>query len=587
MREGQRGLLFALWAGLMVVLTLSARHVGLESLHREASQHNDNLSGKLEVELDKYRRLPALIATRPELMALLQGRLAPAALHPLLEQFNEIVGTDAIYLMSGEGNVLAASNWQRDDSFVGDNYRFRPYFLQAMSGQAGSYFALGQRSGKRGYYFSYPIMSRERPIGVVVVKVSLSLIDEGSARRDYLLTDEHGVVFYSSRAEWLYRPLTRLDPATLAQLALERKYGDRLGEPLTPFDSLAQLRRQEHWEWGQGYLFAARTMPEAGWHLYTLVPLKALGPLIARVLTAGTLIFLLLLMIWLYWRQILLGRERLARLNNQLEQKVAERTRALSDSNGELTATVEKFRHTQRELIETQEQLVQAAKLAVLGELSAGINHELNQPLAAMRTYAENALRLLDKGRLDTCRDNLVQINDLNRHMGELIARFKVFARKGQQTLGPVHLQGVIQATLALLHNQMIRQGVLAELTQPEPPLWVEADPVQLEQVLVNLLHNALQATEQSHPPRIWLRARAEGGEVVIEVEDNGPGLAAAGPRLFEPFFTTKAQGLGLGLALSRRLVEGFGGRLEAQPARGALFRITLNPAATPGQEPQ
>jgi two-component system, NtrC family, C4-dicarboxylate transport sensor histidine kinase DctB len=585
MNNGSRGLLIGLWVTLMVMIAFTARQWGLESLRQQAQLDNERLAGQLLGELDKYRRLPALIATRSELKQTLLLQFPPYRLHPLLEQYNEILGTDAIYLMTEQGEVLSASNWRQQDSFVGDNYHFRPYFRQAMQGKPGSYFALGQRSGRRGYYFSYPVQDGDRRLGVVVVKVALSLIDERWARSDldYLLTDEYGVVFFASQPDWLYRPLVRLDQATRHILAEERKYGDKLGAPLSDLASLGLLRSQSEWHWGQGYLFTGTAMPTAGWHLYTLEPLHDLRPIIAKALASFTLVSLLLLMIWLYWRQVLLGRARLARLNNLLEHKVNQRTKALSTSNQDLVATLDKFRQTQRELVDTQEQLVQTAKLALLGEMSAGINHELNQPLAAMRAYGENALQLLDQGRLDSCRDNLLQINDLNHHMSELVARFKVFARKGEQRLQAVALQPVVHASLSLLHGQMIKQGVLVETRLPSEPLYVRADAVQLEQVLVNLLHNALQACASSGPPRVWLEVESRAEQVTIAVIDNGPGLQVEARQLFAPFYTTKSQGLGLGLTISLRIITAFGGTLDAtnDPRGGARFTITL-PAVDP-----
>lgn len=587
MNNGSRGLLIGLWVTLMVVVAFTARQWGLESLRQQARIDNERLAGRLLIELDKYRRLPALIATRTELQQALLQQFPPYRLHPLLEQYNEILGTDAIYLMTDKGEVISASNWRQSDSFVGDNYHFRPYFRQAMQGKPGSYFALGQRSGRRGYYFSYPVQDGDRRLGVVVVKVALSLIDERwtSNSLDYLLTDEYGVVFFASRAEWLYRPLVALDGPTRQTLAEERKYGDKLGSPLSDLPSLGLLRSQDEWHWGQGYLFTGTAMPSAGWYLYTLEPLHDLRPIIAKALASFALFSLLVLMIWLYWRQVMLGRARLARLNNRLEHKVSQRTRALSTSNQELIATIDKYRQTQRELVDTQEQLVQTAKLALLGEMSASINHELNQPLAAMRAYGENALQLLDRGRIDSCRDNLVQINGLNHHMSELVARFKVFARKGEQTLQAVALQPVIHASLALLHSQMIKQGLLVETRLPAEPLYVHADAVQLEQVLVNLLHNALQACAGVAPPRVWLEVETEADRVTIAVIDNGPGLTVEARQLFAPFYTTKSKGLGLGLTISQRIITAFGGQLTASndPDRGgARFTISL-PEARPG----
>lgn len=259
----------------------------------------------------------------------------------------------------------------------------------------------------------------------------------------------------------------------------------------------------------------------------------------------------------------------------ELEQRVRERTFELEGANTRLRHEIEEHKGTQRELIQT-------AKLAVLGQLSAGINHELNQPLTAIRAFAGNGLKFLDRGQYEQAHTNLQHISQLGHHMGDIIARFKVFARKGDVQQGPIAVQTAIMGALKIMSPRYKEVDIELVVTEDQDFI-VNGDMVFLEQVLVNLLANAADAIleEPNNERRVCIEQTMTESHVLICVQDSGNGLSDdAVKHLFEPFFTSKSSGLGLGLGLSisQRIVEAMGGQISAQNQvnGGAKFCVTL-----------
>jgi two-component system C4-dicarboxylate transport sensor histidine kinase DctB len=280
------------------------------------------------------------------------------------------------------------------------------------------------------------------------------------------------------------------------------------------------------------------------------------------------------------------AREALQRVYAELEQRIAARTAELSAANSELAHKVEALDRAQSILRQTRDSAVQAGKLAVLGQMAAGITHELNQPLAALTTLADNAVLLLARGEQIEARDNLTLISQLAGRMGRIVAHIKAFARKGEGERERVLVADALRQALVLVEPRRKQLDARIELTQPQEALAVWASLVRLEQVLVNLLMNGLDAMADSPRERLLtIAVSADGSEVRIAITDHGPGIAKeALARLFEPFYTTKpaGQGLGLGLAISQAIVEDFNGRLEAgnRPGQGARFGLVLERAS-------
>jgi two-component system C4-dicarboxylate transport sensor histidine kinase DctB len=389
-----------------------------------------------------------------------------------------------------------------------------------------------------------------------------------------------------------------LSEAERQELLDTRRYAD---EPLSPAgievsETLAPRSRMVTFTQGplaEGRYFSqSQPLEDFGWEMHILKPLTpVMRAQWFAAAFAGGLYGLAILLGGIGWQRFRLRREReafaererrtLARSRDQLERNVERRTRDLVETNRRLSREIEERRRAEANLRQTRDELIQAAKLAVLGQLAAGINHELNQPLAAIQAYAENARHFIERQRQQDADHNLEQIIELTGRMAEISAQLRQFSRKSSETLGAVSVASCFDYALRLFHSRLDNAGVRVERHWGSEDIQVLADTVRLEQVLVNLIGNALQAMADVTEPRLILTFAASGDKVMIEVGDNGPGISDDNlERVFEPFFTTKSRGsgLGLGLSISSRIIDDLGGRLRAghSSAGGALFTITL-----------
>jgi len=561
----------------------------------------------LQEAVGKYEALPRLLARDPTLAELLRSRDDPdrrAQVNRALEEVNAIAGTADTYLLDRDGLTLAASNWNGPTPFVGHNYSYRPYFQEAMRGGLGRYVALGTASGKRGYYFAYPVRDAEGEIlGAITVKVLLEPLEAawpGTLDR-VIVTDSVGVILMSSRDDWRYRTLAPLSEAELSRILTQQQYSGTSLEPLPMTERQAfgaAVERVELMEdadsgspgGGEAYLLQSYPLEAIGLTVWSLSPVSQVRGAVtqAMVLAAfGFLIFIGLTWIWLQRRQAIRERfETDQRHTAELESKVAERTRALQTVNADLRAEVSERQKTESELREAQAELVQAAKMAALGQLSAGIGHELNQPLGAIRSYADNAKVLLERDRLPEVEANLTQISGITARMAEIVRRLKTFARKPSHKAEAVCLRAAVDDALALMESRI--DGERIEIEVPAEKTRVLADPVRLQQTLVNLIGNALDALADTEAPCLRFVAELRGAQVALQVIDSGPGITEeALDHVFDPFYTTKdpGQGLGLGLSISYNILRDLGGSLSARnrPEGGACFTLTL-PKAEPLQ---
>ncbi len=575
-------LLALLLAPLLWPLQQLAERYYRNELTEQNRQTLDLYVANLLGTLNRYEVLPRILGDLPALRAVLQQDSPQVRdnANRLLKRLRNQTGADVIYLMGTDGNTLAASNWDEEDSFVDRNFAFRPYFRQAMEGRLGRFFGLGTTSGKRGYYFGAAVRDGDQVLGVLVVKVDLDHTETlwGSTPEQLLVTDNFGVVILTSRPEWRFRATRGLGVDEREQIAFDQPY-----PTLYPQDLTLNI---------DVWLIQSRELKETGWTVRILAPVNLVERPVRTVVAIGAATLLALLL----WLGLLMQRrrhflERLAldaQARQQLEQRVLERTRDLEALNSRLKVEVLEREQAQQELVRAQDELLQAGKLSALGTMSASISHELNQPLAAIRSYADNARVLLDHERVDEARDNLRLISELTARMASIIAHLRAFARRDQHAPERVALQPALDDALALLAKRRQAMGVELIRDLPEATLWVQAGETRLRQILANLLANALDALgERPQPRRIWLRAELEGDGVLLTLRDNGPGFSAeALQRAREPFFTTKtsAQGLGLGLAICDTLTRALGGelRMSNHPEGGAQLGLFLR-SAEPG----
>ncbi|MGF1693265.1 sensor histidine kinase [Photobacterium kagoshimensis] len=556
----------------------------------------NQLGDKLDAQLSRYSQLPKVLASDPRLLdALVTDEKSASAINHqyqqtslLLESWADTLRADTLYLINRQGNTLAASNWQSDTSFVGQNYGYRPYFTHALAGNIGQYFALGASSDKRGYYFSAPVYRQNEIIGVLALKVDLSVIEDiwDYDQVDYAIADQHGIVFYSSEEAWLYHSLIALPEQVRQQVIASRQYGNTDIKNLSEYSLIKDFQQQEITEIqtpntniAVEMLTTHREMNKVGWSIYGFSPINAAYQYLFQAVFIFSVFYLMLCLAIVSWLQTSFAQKQLALLNDKLEQLVIERTRNLMETNQELRDTIHQYELSQAELKQAHSELVQAAKLAMLGELSASINHEINQPLAAMRTYAENSRKLLAKERYEAVAGNIEEIINLNQMIADIIARFKVFARKTTENNTRTAVADSIRSATSLLRNKLIKHGVILRVEELPPHLVVNIDAVQFEQVLINLLHNAIQALEHAHPPQIGVYFTPQEDVVAIHIWDNGPGLDDEQKyKIFNPFYTSKPDGLGLGLTISRRIIDAFSGTLTVKDhsGGGCEFIITL-----------
>jgi two-component system C4-dicarboxylate transport sensor histidine kinase DctB len=562
----------------------------------DTSAHQLNLYVQnLQGELEKYEFLPELFSSDARLVDSLKrpGDVQRMnALNRYLETVNRVIHASDTYLMDSEGLTIAASNWRSERPFVGRNFSYRPYFQQAMQGRLGRYFALGSTSFKRGYYFAYPVREGDNILGAVVIKVDLSAIEKHWRSRsgDVIVSDPDGIIFITTRPQWRYHSLKPLSPKVLKRIAASRRYGTNTIEPLG-LELQGQTAQYAVWHLPatkrhRHYLVEAQTMPEAGWKVQILTPLERLQRQAFIVFLVAGIIYLALLLLALYLLQKIArkrekkeferhAQEALLNANDRLEVRVRERTRDLSRE-------IQERKRTEDALRQMQGELIHAAKLATLGQMSTSISHELNQPLAAIRSYADNARILLDHDRAVEARENLQQITGLTERMAQISSQLKLYARKTEGNNVDVALTEIIDAARHLLKPGLKSSGTTISLRMPDAGLRVMADPVQLEQVLVNIISNAVQAMNDAVKKEIVIKAQALDDRVQVSIRDFGAGIPPEHlQQVFEPFYTTRESGLGLGLSISQRIMESMGGSLSAanHPQGGAVFTLTLRSA--------
>lgn len=577
------------------------------ALEQTGRHRLDLYAASLGREIEKYAYFPNTLGLEQNVLELLRhphDAQRVGEVNHYLEQLNASASTLSIYVLDRQGKVLATSNWQRPDSFMGEDLSYRPYYQDAIANGQGQFFGVGTTVGEPGYYLSSALGRPSDLLGVAVVKVGLDLLEHSwsSAEAPLLVEDENGVVILSSVEIWKYHTMHPLDSRTRRDFDSSYKYNRRALEPfpgrtirnLGPDSVLMRLNTPipagADAPTGRSGTFLAqsRILPGTAWRLTVFSHAEQVRQIArtqgALAATGAALILICLAMAKERRRRMLdrlAAREALQRANDELERKVGERTADLSSANDRLLQEVEERTRAERTLRNAQDELVQASKLAVIGQLSTGIAHELNQPLAALATLSHNAIRLQKRGDHGMVESNLERICQMVDHMGRLTGHLKTFARKSSGAPRAVSVQQSLDNALYVQDQRIRRQHIGVQRGQAEAELTAWCDPVRLEQVLINLIGNAIDAMATCPQPALHLSADLHGEFVRIRIRDNGPGLDEDTLRhMFEPFYTTKdaGVGLGLGLSISAGIVRDFGGTLTGcnAPEGGALFTLEI-----------
>jgi two-component system, NtrC family, C4-dicarboxylate transport sensor histidine kinase DctB len=543
----------------------------------------------LASELQKFRLLPLVLAERPDMARAMapDGRTAADEARTRLNRALELlaVRTDAavIYAIDRRGRTVAASNWRLPTSFVGQDYGFRPYFVEAMRRGAAELFALGTVSGRPGLYLARRVDTNTGPMGVIVVKVEFDAL-EASWRRAPAITaavDAHGVVLVTSRSAWRFAATEPIDATTLADARRTLQFGS--GPPArAPYHSSDRDALVEEGGNMRPYRIASEPVPLAGGRVLVFMPN---GPARAAARTEALLWAAGLMLVLGAAGAVVLRFAESRRLQHQarseLEAEVVRRTAELRHANERLIIESEERAEAERRFRAAREELAQANRLGSLGQIVAGVAHEINQPVAAIRTYAENGAVLLDRSATDRARDNLLRIVGLADRVGAITAEMRAFARRRTPAVGAVRLGDVLDGVRLLMGERRgarVGYDVPADLRSCR----IVGDRTRLEQVLVNLVQNAFDAVDGGEDGVITVEAAlADAEHLALRVVDNGPGVPSSlRDTLYTPFTSGKPEGLGLGLAIARDIARAFGGDLvlEDSPA-GASFVFTVRVA--------
>lgn len=697
----------AVWLAALALALLLIGLAAQWAATREANFQADSIRRAMEVHVlglrdsaGKYSYLPYTAGVHPAVLAALahpEDAAVKQRANLYIEEVNRQAGSDALYLSDLQGLTLAASNWHTPQSFVGESYANRPYFIDARAGRGGMFYGVGQTTGEPGLFISAPVRAGGGAVlGVVTVKVSLRQLQEAwtFVRDPILLSDARGVVFLSSVPSWLYQTRRALAPGELERVRHDQQYGARTSFPALPW----KVQRSDE---QPGYLVATdiggkprrflavdEPLPDLGWTLTVMADHAEVTRARERTWMLGLLGAGVLLLGGLYWR---LRERRFAEQRDarrDLELRVRERTHALDEAHafrkamedsllvgmrardrqgrityvnpafcdmtgygagellgklppypywhpddvsqhwhhydammsgqparsgfesrlrhrdghevitmvytaplidadglhsGWMSSVVDITEQKRAELRQRQndEQLQHAQRLASLGEMASTLAHELNQPLMALSNFASAAKAFAEQGNQQLLVDSLDETMAQAQRSAEIVRRIRGFVR--QRTVGTEDcaVSALVTNALALLKGEMRQRQARAEVrVQPGLPP-VRGDRVLLEQVLLNLLSNSLQAMQATPPEQRVVEVEAErlGARVHIRVADRGAGIDdALAEQVFAPFFTTKPGGLGLGLNICRTIVEAHRGRLSFadRPGGGTVFTLEL-----------
>ncbi|MBV8679047.1 MAG: sensor histidine kinase [Aquitalea sp.] len=579
-----------------VVYTVSWQQQ-LQQRQQESVRRVARNAGFLQHEVDKFGLLPLAASYNDTLREALSRpgdaqQLARA--NQYLSRLNQGAGSLQAYLVDKSGLVIASSNWQQKDSFVGRSLAYRPYFQQAAANRIATYYAIGTTGNATGFYLATGIYQGQERLGVVAIKIGLEQLEHmwGNIVEPLLVSDSNGVVVLSSVTEWKYHATVPLSYE--ARLALERaqQYNKQVIKPplwqrKKVVDGQAMLVQMGQGRSRQEFLAVSQTIPVSNMTLTMLNDTHELHSLaLTRALAVAVMVGFacLLLHSVRLWRMNLkaeaAARRTLQQAHDHLEEQVELRSSELRQANASLKKEIQERIQTARQVENFQNELIRTENLAVIGQLSTGIAHEINQPLAALSALSANTVRFLEINDLNTARANLERITDIVVRLGSLTEQLKSFARRPNGERESVAVAQAVENALFLLNHRLKKTRIQVQLPAEPADIVVLCEAVRLEQVLVNLVSNAIDALTGVEAAQIAITWSRQDDIVRIQVRDNGSGLSdEVRAHIFEPFFTTKkTSGLGLGLALSSDIIKSYGGTLSADnhPDGGAVFTITL-----------
>ncbi|MDX5402755.1 MAG: sensor histidine kinase [Rhodobacterales bacterium] len=547
---------------VIAVITIAVTNRLLTDRFTETTRNRAELrlalySGNLLSELRRNAIVPQLLARDPALISALTSQDYSLSTQRLIS-FVEEIGAASLMLMDREGRVVAST----DRNKLGSNYRNESYFVEALRANETIFTVQRRESGSFNFAYSRRITETGQALGVITVEVDLQKFERAWAGISdaVLVTNSEGVIILATEPRWRGKTEAEALAQQPPESAIQRAIQATADWTALPADAYVQ---------GEAVIRMEGRIPFRGWRIASFTTYNSVRERVNGVLALEIMGFAILLALAFYMvsrktavRMALFQREsaELRLLNARLQREIAER---------------EKVQET---LAVAEQTLAQSSKLAALGEMSAAVSHELNQPLAAMKTYLAGARLLLRRNRPEEALSSFQRIDDLIERMGAITRQLKSYARKSGDQLTPVNMGDALASALSMMEPQLKQRRIRITRALPDNPVMVMGDRIRIEQVMINLLRNAMDATQTVAEPEIDI-ILAAGETATLTVRDNGEGIKNL-DNLFEPFYTTKkpGEGVGLGLAISSGIVNDLGGRLTARNARdgGAVFEVQL-----------
>jgi two-component system C4-dicarboxylate transport sensor histidine kinase DctB len=555
-----RGALLALLLLAVVVVSVTNRLLTdrfTESTRNRAELRLALYSGNLMSELRQKAIVPQLLARDAELIGALNSSDYSASTRRLISFVDEI-GAASLMLFDINGRTVAATDRNRLESL----HRREAYFVDAVRTNATVFTVIQRDTGAHSFVYSRRVQVGPDTLGVIAVEVDLKSFEDAWAGISdaVIVTDGSGTIVLSTEPRWRGRTEEEALARQTPQNAIQRAIQATADWTALPPDAYLA---------GEAVMRLEKRIPFRGWRITSYTTYASVRERVNAVLALEIMGFAILLAFAFY------ALSRRASVRVALFQRESAELRAL---NIALQREIAERKRVQETLAVAEQTLEQSSKLAALGEMSAAVSHELNQPLAAMKTYLAGARLLLRRNRQEEALSSFGRIDDLIERMGAITRQLKSYARKGQEAFSPVNMGDALTSSLSMMEPQLRQRQVQISRIVPDTPVEVMGDRLRIEQVMVNLLRNALDATKSERDPKVEIILSA-GETATLTVRDNGPGIEDL-DALFEPFYTTKqpGDGVGLGLAISSGIVNDLGGRLMARNGQngGAVFEMQL-----------
>ena len=515
-------------------------------------------------EVERFSHLPYLFARDPLVRSQLQTG-GTEQLNKRFQEFSEQLGLSALYLMDTNGLTIASSNFDQEKSFIGKNYGFRPYFQQALSGSRGYFYGVGVTSKKPGYFIAEPVVDDSgQTLGVVAIKIDLTRLENNwhNSGELILVANRDGIILLVSEDQWRYHRLDPLSNERLTEIRSQRQFAGIAFNPLGMIQLTAENVRLQ----AKDYLYLSDEIGHSQWRLHLLADMGSVRTRSWLVLIGCIFVLVVGLSLFLVWRNSKIG----AALRHSVQQEGS-----LRQKNIMLAEEIEERKRAERTLEQTRNELALASRLAALGELAASVSHELGQPLSAMKNILVASELSAPQNQVQA--DTIYPLVD---RMENITKQLKFFARQDDSTeLMQISLASAIVSALSLMQTDFVSAGIDIRQKLHTEEICVQGNQLRLEQVLINLLRNALNALGGRDEPQIEIELHREGDHGIVSISDNGSGIGDSDMKqLQQPFYTTRASGMGLGLSISTKIVHEHKGKLTVTNRQqgGTIFEIHL-----------